>query len=82
MEEEFETEPSVYLDEALRVEIYSDYDLVSDFMHWQLDNKIWPFRGSSSGRGNSIDWFPIEYQGQIKRFFEDRNKTYKEGDAR
>lgn len=72
---------AVYVDHGIRIEIAGDYDLVSEFMQWQMVNKIWPFRGSSSGRGNSIDWFPLEYEEQILDFFGDRlNEDYVDDD--
>ncbi len=60
---------TVQMFDAIRVEILDDYYLVSAFMRWQLDNKIFGFRGSSSGQGNSIDTFPSEYKEQIEEFF-------------
>jgi len=60
------------MDDAIRVEIVGDYDLVAEFMKWQLDNKIFPFRGGYSGRGNSLNWFPKEYEQLLIEFFGDR----------
>lgn len=63
---------SVYLDPGIRVEIVGDYDLVSEFLKWQLDNEVFPFRGGHSGRGNLVEWFPKGYETQLIQFFGDR----------
>ena len=66
---------SVSFDKGLRVVIKDDYELVSKFLQWQLSTKIFGFRGSSSGQGCSIDWFPYEYKDEIKAFFKDQRNA-------
>lgn len=61
---------SVEITDGFRVVIEDDYDLVSDFLRWQIDAGIHSFRGSVSGRGMSIDWFPMEYKERVTQWLE------------
>lgn len=62
------------LENALRVEINNDYDLVAEFIQWQLETKTFSYRGAVSGRGHSLEYFPEEHAEAVRSFFEGREQ--------
>lgn len=66
-----------YFDEALRVEIVDDYEMVAAFFQWLIAAKdLENFRGGHSGRGNYLGWFKLEDKGRIQVFFEDWDEEH------
>ena len=62
---------SVFIEPVIRVEIRDNYELVKEFLNWQLDNGIFPIRGSSSsGLGNSLDYFSAEHEESVRLFMQ------------
>lgn len=63
---------SFELTDAIIVDIYHDYDLVKEFLHWLMDNNIPQFRGGHSGRGNYGGYFPADQWDVLETFFSDK----------
>lgn len=58
------------IDQALRVEIESDQELVTKLLQWLIDHpEIDTFRGGYCGLGNYIGWFPAEHLEELNHFF-------------
>lgn len=66
---------SVSLIQAVRVEIKDDYPLIDTFLKWLINHpEVYSFPAGSSGRGNLIYWFPIEYEQALKDFFDTNDR--------
>lgn len=66
------------IEDAFRVSIEDDYELVDKFLKWLIRRSdIDTFRGGSSGRGDLIHWFPSVHKAEIQRFFEEEQNGSK-----
>jgi hypothetical protein len=56
------------IEQAIIVHITNDYDLVRDFLRFEMDENIPRFRGGYSGRGDHLAYFPIDQEEKIREF--------------
>lgn len=63
--------PNHYGLPAYRVH-HASNTLISDFVQWQYDNGIHPYKGRTSATDFYAATFPVEHAEQIRNFFADR----------
>jgi hypothetical protein len=59
----------VKIENSIMVVIEDDKKLCTDFLKFQIDNKIFAYRGGSVGMGHLVSWFPAKYKKDIEKFF-------------
>jgi type III secretion system FlhB-like substrate exporter len=64
----------IEITDCFEVYIQNDYDLVQDFLKFQIDNTIYGPRGGHCGLGDMLSFIYLVHKEKVLQFFKDRNK--------